>query len=156
MSTSSQKPSFQFGQVQRKGPLIAENTSLPVGKLYFNFRTKESSIPWWRNKKKFSDGQKGFFRFYLTFALYLAELEWGVLRGFWYFEWIFFNEVIKNSRETSKSLKKTSFQWGQVQQKGQLIAENTSLPRGKLEFIPHQGYFFLTQLLKFHIGWRKN
>ena len=45
MSTSSQKPSFQFGQVQQKGPLIAENTSLPVGKLYFNFRTKESSIP---------------------------------------------------------------------------------------------------------------
>ena len=42
---SSQKPSLQFGQVQRKGPFIAENTSLPVGKLYFNFRTKESSIP---------------------------------------------------------------------------------------------------------------
>ncbi len=44
ISKSSQKPLFQFGQVQRKGPIIAENTSLPVGKHYFNFRTKESSI----------------------------------------------------------------------------------------------------------------
>ena len=35
ISKSSQNPSFQFGQVQRKGQIKAEKTFLPIGKLFF-------------------------------------------------------------------------------------------------------------------------